>query len=181
MPIVNRIAEFSEDMKTWRRHLHQNPELGFDCHKTAAFVKFLTEIGLEVHQGVGVIGVLKVGKGNKTIALRADMDALPIKEKSIHDYVSNSVGIMHACGHDGHMAMLMGAAQKLSLDRNFDGRIVFIFQPNEEHGLGAQAMIEEGLFEKFSISEIYAFHNLPGSPLGEVSTRVGQICSSGHI
>ena len=128
-----------------RHDLHKNPELGFCEDNTKnKIVKFLTEIGLEVHQGVGVTGVLKVGKGNKTIALRADMDALPIKEKSIHDYVSNSEGIMHACGHDGHMAMLMGAAQKLSLDRNFNGRIVFIFQPNEEHGLGAQAMIEEG-------------------------------------
>ena len=162
-----------------RHDLHKNPELGFcEDNTKSKIVKFLKEIGLEVHQGVGVVGVLKVGNGNKTIALRADMDALPIKEKSIHDYVSNSEGIMHACGHDGHMAMLMGAAQKLSLDRNFNGRIVFIFQPNEEHGLGAQAMIEEGLLEKFSISEIYAFHNLPGSPLGEVSTRVGQICFS---
>ena len=104
--------------------------------------------------------------------------ALPITEKSIHNYISKHVGKMHACGHDGHMAMLMGAAKKLSSSRNFDGTVIFIFQPNEEHGLGAQAMIEEGLFENFPISEIYAIHNLPGAPLGQVSTRVGQICSS---
>jgi|TARA_B110000483_G_scaffold93402_2_gene115090 hippurate hydrolase len=162
-----------------RHDLHKLPELGFsEVNTKKKIAKFLSEIGLEVHEGIGIVGVLKVGNNRKTIALRADMDALPITEKSIHNYISKNVGKMHACGHDGHMAMLMGAAKKLSSSRNFDGTVIFIFQPNEEHGLGAQAMIEEGLFENFPISEIYAIHNLPGAPLGQVSTRVGQICSS---
>ena len=162
-----------------RHDLHKLPELGFsEINTKKKIAKFLSEIGLEVHEGIGIVGVLKVGNNRKIIALRADMDALPITEKSIHNYISKNVGKMHACGHDGHMAMLMGAAKKLSSSRNFDGTVIFIFQPNEEHGLGAQAMIEEGLFENFPISEIYAIHNLPGAPLGQVSTRVGQICSS---
>ena len=162
-----------------RHDLHKLPELGFsEVNTKKKIAKFLSEIGLEVHEGIGIVGVLKVGNNRKIIALRADMDALPITEKSIHNYISKHVGKMHACGHDGHMAMLMGAAKKLSSSRNFDGTVIFIFQPNEEHGLGAQAMIEEGLFENFPISEIYAIHNLPGAPLGQVSTRVGQICSS---
>lgn len=162
-----------------RHDLHKFPELGFsEIITKKKIAKFLNEIGLEVHEGVGIVGVLKVGSSRKTIALRADMDALPITEKSIHNYISKHDGKMHACGHDGHMAMLMGAAKKLSSNQNFDGTVIFIFQPNEEHGLGAKAMIEEGLFENFPISEIYAIHNLPGAPLGQVSTRVGQICSS---
>ena len=165
-----------------RHDLHKLPELGFsEVNTKKKIAKFLSEIGLEVHEGIGIVGVLKVGNNRKVIALRADMDALPITEKSIHNYISKHVGKMHACGHDGHMAMLMGAAKKLSSSRNFDGTVIFIFQPNEEHGLGAQAMIEEGLFENFPISEIYAIHNLPGAPLGQVSTRVGQILSLIHI
>ena len=162
-----------------RQELHQFPELGFNENRTKTRISgILKDLGLEVHEGLGVVGILRAGKGNRAIALRADMDALPIKEASDHDYPSQNAGVMHACGHDGHMAMLLGAAQTLADDPNFDGTVVFIFQPNEEHGLGARAMIDEGVLEKFPVEEIYAIHNLPGAPLGQVSTRKGLICSS---
>jgi len=162
-----------------RREFHQFPELGFEEVKTKAKVaQVLRDLGLEVHEGVGVVGILRSGTGNRAIGLRADMDALPITETSTHDYPSQSPGVMHACGHDGHMTMLLGAAQKLATERGFDGTVVFIFQPNEEHGLGAKAMIEEGVLERFPIEEVYAIHNLPGAPVGQVSTRAGLICSS---
>ena len=162
-----------------RREFHQFPELGFEEFKTKAKVaQVLRDLGLEVHEGVGVVGILRSGTGNRAIGLRADMDALPITETSTHDYPSQSLGVMHACGHDGHMTMLLGAAQKLATERGFDGTVVFIFQPNEEHGLGAKAMIEEGVLERFPIEEVYAIHNLPGAPVGQVSTRAGLICSS---
>ncbi|MDA8747821.1 amidohydrolase [Litoreibacter sp.] len=162
-----------------RHAFHRAPELGFDEHKTKAKVaKFLRDLGLEVHEGVGVVGVLKRGTGNRAIGLRADMDALPIHEASSHDYVSETDGVMHACGHDGHMTMLLGAAATLAQDAGFDGTAVFLFQPNEEHGLGAKAMISEGVLERFPVEEVYAIHNLPGAPVGQVTTRPGQICSS---
>lgn len=162
-----------------RREFHQFPELGFEEVKTKAKVaQVLQDLGLEVHEGVGVVGILRSGTGNRAIGLRADMDALPITETSTHDFPSQSPGVMHACGHDGHMTMLLGAAQKLATERGFDGTVVFIFQPNEEHGLGAKAMIEEGVLERFPIEEVYAIHNLPGAPVGQVSTRAGLICSS---
>ena len=162
-----------------RQVFHQDPEVGFNEVRTKAKVaELLRNLGLEVHEGVGVVGILRSGGGNRSIGLRADMDALPITETSTHDYVSRNNGVMHACGHDGHMTMLLGAAEVLSKDPDFDGTVVFIFQPNEEHGLGALSMINEGLLEKFPIEEVYAIHNLPGAPLGEVSTRVGQICAS---
>lgn len=162
-----------------RQAFHRDPEIGFNEVRTKTKVaELLRNLGLEVHEGVGVIGILRSGGGNRIIGLRADMDALPITETSTHDYVSQNNGVMHACGHDGHMTMLLGAAETLSKDPDFDGTVVFIFQPNEEHGLGALAMIDEGLLERFPMEEIYAIHNLPGAPLGEVSTRVGQICAS---
>ena len=162
-----------------RQEFHRFPELGFKEERTKAKVAtFLREMGLEVHEGAGVVGVLRAGKGNRAIGLRADMDALPIDETSDHDYCSETPGVMHACGHDGHMTMLLGAAQALAADPGFDGTVVFLFQPNEEHGLGAQAMIEEGVLEQFPIEEVYAIHNLPGAPVGQVSTRPGLICSS---
>lgn len=162
-----------------RQAFHRDPELGFDEHRTKAVIAArLRELGLEVHEGIGVVGILKAGTRNRAIGLRADMDALPIAEQSTHDYVSANPGVMHACGHDGHMAMLLGAAEMLVSNKDFNGTVVFIFQPNEEHGLGAQAMIEEGLLERFPIQEVYAIHNLPGAPLGQVSTRPGQICAS---
>ncbi|MEP3946158.1 amidohydrolase [Ascidiaceihabitans sp.] len=167
------------DLADVRRSFHRTPELGFEEHNTKAQIaRFLSSFGLEVHEGVGVVGILKCGTGNRAIGLRADMDALPILEASTHDYVSETKGVMHACGHDGHMTMLLGAAEKLAKARDFDGTVVFIFQPNEEHGLGAQAMIEEGLLKQFPIEEVYAIHNLPGAPVGQISTRAGQICAS---
>ncbi|MEP1329993.1 amidohydrolase [Pseudophaeobacter sp.] len=162
-----------------RQAFHRDPELGFQEQRTKAkLASLLREFGLQVHEGVGVVGVLKSGSGNRAVGLRADMDALPITEQSRHNYVSQNPGVMHACGHDGHMVMLLAAAEKMAKVRDFDGTVVFIFQPNEEHGLGAQAMIEAGLLDDFSMDEVYAIHNLPGAPLGQVSTRPGLICSS---
>ncbi|MDB4224636.1 amidohydrolase [Granulosicoccus sp.] len=162
-----------------RRDFHRFPELGFKEERTKARVaELLRNFGMEVHVGVGVVGVLKVGSGNRAIGLRADMDALPISEVSQHGYSSEAPGVMHACGHDGHMTMLLGAAQALVENPEFDGTVVFIFQPNEEHGLGAKAMIEEDVLGQFPIEEVYAIHNLPGAPAGQVSTRTGLICSS---
>lgn len=169
----------SDDLQTIRRELHRQPELGFKETRTKSTVaSFLRDLGLEVHEGIGVVGILRSGTGNRAIGLRADMDALPINETSTHDYVSRTPGIMHACGHDGHMAMLLGAAHALASKPTFDGTVVFLFQPNEEHGLGARAMIEEGVLQRFPVEEIYAIHNLPGAPVGQVSCRPGLICSS---
>jgi len=173
------VSAFSDKLTALRRDFHLHPELGFEEHRTRARVaEILRGLGLEVHEGVGVVGILRNGSGNRAIALRADMDALPVQETSTHGYVSTNPGVMHACGHDGHTTMLLGAAELLSQTPDFDGTVVFIFQPNEEHGLGAKAMIDEGVLERFPVDEIYAIHNLPGAPLGQVSTRPGQICNS---
>lgn len=173
------MSDFAARLTALRREFHQHPELGFAEARTKAEVaKRLHEIGIEVHQGAGVVGVLRMGQGNRAIGLRADMDALPIVETSTHDYPSKAFGTMHACGHDGHMTMLLGAAQRLATEGGFDGTVVFIFQPNEEHGLGAKAMIEEGVLDAHPIDEVYAIHNLPGAPVGQVSSRTGQICAS---
>ena len=167
------------DLAALRQAFHREPELGFQEHKTKAKVAaFLRDCGVEVQEGVGVVGVLRAGTGNHAIGLRADMDALPIHETSTHDYASQTPGVMHACGHDGHTTMLLGAARALAADPQFDGIVVFLFQPNEEHGLGARAMIDEGVLKRFPIEEVYAIHNLPGAPVGQVSTRDGLICSS---
>ena len=162
-----------------RHEFHQYPELGFQETKTKAKIaKFLRAKGLEVIEGVGVIGILKSGSGSKTIGLRADMDALPIQETSKHAYSSKHPGVMHACGHDGHTTMLLGAAEELANSLDFDGTVIFIFQPNEENGLGAKAMLNEGILSSFPISEIFALHNLPGTETGRIITRKGLICSS---
>lgn len=162
-----------------RRDFHRHPELGFSETRTKAKVAALMRAaGLEVYEGAGVIGLLRAGNGNRAIGLRADMDALPITETSAHDYVSQVPGVMHACGHDGHMTMLLGAVERLATNPGFDGTVVFLFQPNEEHGLGAQAMIDEGVLARFPVEEIYAIHNLPGAPVGQVSTCEGLIASS---
>ena len=167
------------DLTALRHEFHRMPELGFAEESTKARVAdILEDLGIETHIGAGVVGVLRRGTGNRAIGLRAAMDALPIHETSSHDYASQTAGVMHACGHDGHMTMLLGAAAALAGEAEFDGTVLFIFQPNEEHGLGARAMIAEGLLERFPVEEIYAIHNLPGAPLGQVSTRTGQICSS---
>lgn len=173
------MTSFQDRLTALRREFHRQPELGFQEDRTKAKVAaHLRGLGLEVHEGAGVVGLLRAGTGNRAIGLRADMDALPISETSAHDYVSETPGVMHACGHDGHMTMLLGAAERLAQEQGFDGTVVLIFQPNEEHGLGAQAMIAEGVLERFPIEEVYAIHNLPGAPVGQVSTRPGQICSS---
>ena len=168
-----------ENLAEIRRDFHRFPELGFQEKRTKdKIASYLKELGLDVYYGSGIVGLLRVGHGTKVIGLRADMDALPIQETNTHNYISKNKGIMHACGHDGHMTMLLGAAHKLSTNTNFTGTIVFIFQPNEEHGLGAKAMMDEGLLENFPIEEIYGIHNLPGIPTGELLTRPGLICSS---
>ncbi|WP_435660554.1 amidohydrolase [Leisingera caerulea] len=173
------MTSFQDRLTALRRDFHRHPELGFREDRTKARVAaHLRGLGLEVHEGAGVVGLLRAGTGNRAIGLRADMDALPISETSAHDYVSETPGVMHACGHDGHMTMLLGAAERLAQEQGFDGTVVFLFQPNEEHGLGAQAMIAEGVLERFPIEEVYAIHNLPGAPVGQVSTRPGQICNS---
>lgn len=170
---------FEQRLTERRRDFHRNPELGFQEERTKREIaRELEALGLEVHVGAGVVGILRNGRGNRSIALRADMDALPITETSTHGYVSETPGVMHACGHDGHMTMLLGAAVRLAETPDFDGTVVFLFQPNEEHGLGAQAMIDEGVLTRFPVDEIYAIHNLPGAPVGQVSTRTGIICNS---
>ena len=168
-----------ETLRELRHEFHRFPELGFQEKQTKIKIaKFLRAKGLEVVEGVGVIGILRSGVGKKTIGLRADMDALPIQETSKHSYSSTYPGVMHACGHDGHMTMLLGAAEELAHSLDFDGTVIFIFQPNEENGLGAKAMLDEGLLSKFPISDIFALHNLPGIETGHLLTRKGLICSS---
>jgi amidohydrolase len=174
--------DYVETATEWRRHLHSIPELGFGEHKTSAFVADkLRGFGIEVHQGIGgtgVVGVLKRGPGNQAIALRADMDALKITENTGLSYASTHQGQMHACGHDGHTAMLLGAARYLAERGSFSGTVCFIFQPNEEHGRGAKAMIADGLLERFSFEEIYGLHNMPGMPVGAFATRPGPFMAS---
>ena len=160
MPIINRIADFHQEMKEWRQHIHANPELDFDCHKTAEFVvSKLREFGVEeIHEKIATSGVVAIinGKGEgPTIGLRADMDALPLQEIKDHDYKSLTDGKMHACGHDGHTTMLLGAAKYLSETRNFSGRVALIFQPAEEGGGGGEVMCKEGVMENFNLSLIH--------------------------
>ncbi len=171
-----------DDMITWRHDFHQHPELGFDETRTSARVAELLEsFGLQVHSGVGktgVVGVLQRGSATKGIGLRADMDALPITEANDIPHKSQSDGVMHACGHDGHTAMLLGAAKHLSESDTFSGRAIFIFQPAEEHGKGGPAMIADGLFERFPVDEVYGMHNMPGQKLGTFAMRTGAMMAS---
>ncbi|MEM1377910.1 MAG: M20 aminoacylase family protein [Pseudomonadota bacterium] len=179
MPILNRAAELQSEVTEWRRHLHQNPELMFDVHETAKFVEGkLRAFGCdEVVTGLGRTGVVGVIKGNRgageTIGMRADMDALPIKEMTGAPHASKVDGKMHACGHDGHTSMLLGAAKYLSETRNFNGTVVVIFQPAEEGGGGGRVMVEDGLMERFGIDRVYGMHNMPTLPVGEFSIRSG--------
>ena len=170
------------DMTGWRHDFHRHPELGFDEHRTSARIAaLLQEFGLDVHTGVGgtgVVGVLQRGNGAASIAFRADMDALPIAETGRPEWRSQTDGVMHACGHDGHSSMLLGAAAHLARHGDFNGRVIFIFQPNEEHGLGAAAMIEDGLFTRFAADHVFAMHNIPGMPEGSFATRSGAITAS---
>jgi len=180
MPIKNRFAELLPEITAWRRDLHENPELLFDTHRTSQIVADkLREFGCdEVVTGIGrtgVVGVIK-GKANgsgKVVGLRADMDALPIEEATGVAYASKTPGKMHACGHDGHTAMLLGAAKYLSETRNFDGTAIVIFQPAEEGGGGGREMCEDGMMDRFGIQEVYGMHNMPGLPVGQFAIRTG--------
>lgn len=186
MPVLPRIAEAQGDIRLWRRHLHQHPELLYDVEGTAAFVfDKLTSFGCDEVVGnigrTGVVGVIHGGKPAsvaRRIGLRADMDALPILEETGVPYASTVPGKMHACGHDGHTAMLLGAARSLAETRDFAGSVVVVFQPAEEGGAGAKAMIEDGLMERFAIDEVYGMHNIPGLPLGHFAIRKGPIMAA---
>lgn len=183
MPVQNRIAAFADEMKGWRRHLHQNPELGFECHATAAFVaERLREFGVdEIHQGIAKTGIVAIinGQGDgPTIGLRADMDALPILEVTGAEYASANPGKMHACGHDGHVTMLLGAAKYLAETRRFAGRVALIFQPAEEDGGGGQVMVQEGVMDRFGIASVYGIHNAPNVPFGHFQTTPGPLMAS---
>ncbi|UWQ89320.1 amidohydrolase [Rhodobacteraceae bacterium M382] len=183
MPVVNRIADYADEMKTWRRHLHQIPELEFDLPKTSAYVaERLREIGVdELHTGIAQTGMVAIitGQGDgPTIGLRADMDALPITEETGVDHASTHAGKMHACGHDGHTTMLLGAAKYLVETRNFSGRVALIFQPAEEEGGGAGIMVQEGIMDRFDIGQVYGIHNMPGAPLGEFVTSPGPLMAA---
>jgi hippurate hydrolase len=187
MPIVNRIADLHSDIKAWRHDIHAHPELQYDVHRTAASVaEKLKSFGCdEVVTGIGRTGVVGVIRGHKpsegagkVIGLRADMDALPIEEANAVPYKSTVPGKMHACGHDGHTAMLLGAARYLAETRNFAGTTIVIFQPAEEGGAGGQAMLDDGLMERFGIGEVYGMHNYPGLPVGEFAIRPGPIMAA---
>ena len=186
MPIVNRVADLHAEIAAWRHDLHAHPELLYEVHRTAASVaEKLTAFGCdEVVSGLGRTGVVGVIKGNrpggagKVIGLRADMDALPLQEANELPYKSTVPGKMHACGHDGHTAMLLGAAKYLAETRNFAGTAVVIFQPAEEGGAGGLAMVKDGLMDRFGIEEVYGMHNFPGLPVGEFSIRSGAIMAS---
>lgn len=171
-----------DEMADWRHDFHRHPELGFAEDRTSARVAELLEsFGLEVHKGIGktgVVGVLQRGNGPKSIAFRADMDALPLHETGTAAYRSEHDGVMHACGHDGHTSMLLGAAKYLAETGNFNGCAIFIFQPNEENGYGARAMIEDGLFADFPADAVFAMHNIPGMPAGHFATRSGAMTAS---
>ena len=183
MTIDQRIARLHGEMTEWRRDIHAHPELGFEETRTAGIVADkLESFGLEVHRGVGrtgVVGVLRAGKGSSSVGLRADMDALPIHEANDFPYRSRNAGRMHACGHDGHTTMLLGAAKALAAARDFDGTVNFIFQPAEEGLGGARAMIEDGLFERFPCEAVFGMHNRPSLPVGWFAVRAGPMMAAG--
>jgi hippurate hydrolase len=185
MPIINRVADLADEVTAWRRDFHENPELLYDVHRTAGIVaEKLKGFGCdEVATGLGQTGVVAVIRGRtnasgRVIGLRADMDALPIEEATNLPYASKAPGKMHACGHDGHTAMLLGAAKYLAETRHFDGTAVVIFQPAEEGGGGGNAMVKDGLMERFGIQEVYGMHNWPGLPVGHFAMRAGPIMAA---
>ena len=187
MPVLNRIADYADEMKTWRRYLHQHPELSYDCHTTAAFiVDRLRDFGVdEIHPGIAQTGIVAIingqdyiGAGGPTIGLRADMDALPIHEITRADYASLTPGTMHACGHDGHVTMLLGAAKYLCETRRFAGRVALIFQPAEEDGGGGERMVQEGVMDRFDIGQVYGIHNAPNVPFGHFHTTPGPLMAA---
>ncbi len=183
MGMVPGIPDLQEEMTGWRRDLHAHPELGFQEQRTAEFVsRKLESFGIEVHRGIGktgVVGVLRNGRSGRSIGLRADMDALPIQEENRFSHRSRHDGRMHACGHDGHTSMLLGAAKQLAATRRFDGTVHFIFQPAEEGIGGARAMIADGLFKRFPCEAIFGMHNRPGMPVGKFAVRTGAMMAGG--
>ena len=183
MAVIESIAIRQEEMTRWRRDIHAHPELSFEEIRTAEIVaEKLRSFGVEVHRGIGktgVVGVLRAGGTGRSIGLRADMDALPIVEANTFPHRSTREGRMHACGHDGHTTMLLGAAKYLAETRRFDGVVNFIFQPAEEGGGGARAMIADGLFERFPCDAVFGMHNRPGLPLGEFAVRAGPMMAGG--
>ncbi len=185
MPVINRVAEFQREIVEWRQDFHRNPELQYDVHRTAGRVAdLLRSFGAdEVVTGIGRTGVVAVIRGRnggagRVIGLRADMDALPLTERTGKPYASAAPGRMHACGHDGHTAMLLGAAKYLAETRNFEGTAILIFQPAEEGGAGGRAMLQDGLVERFGIEEFYGLHNLPGMPAGQFGIKPGGIMAA---
>ncbi len=183
MPVINRIGDFADEMREWRRWLHRNPELGFECHRTAAFVaRKLREFGVDqIHEGIATTGIAAVIEGQgpgPTIGLRADMDALPIEEETRVDYASETAGSMHACGHDGHTAMLLGAAKYLAETRNFSGRVALLFQPAEEYGGGGEVMVREGVLDNLDVTRVFALHNAPLYSEGHFFTAPGPIMAA---
>ena len=184
MPILNRAAELHDEVTGWRRHLHAMPEILYEVHETAAFVAGkLREFGCdEVATGIGRTGVVGIIRGSlgagATVALRADMDALPLNEITGKPWASKTAGKMHACGHDGHTAMLLGAAKYLAETRQFAGSVAVVFQPAEEGGAGGKAMVEDGMMERFGISRVFGMHNMPGLPVGRFAIRPGPIMAA---
>ncbi len=183
MPVLNRIAAWSDEMTGWRTHLHRHPELKFDCHGTAAFIaERLRDFGVDaVHEGIAETGIVAIIRGQgdgPVIGLRADMDALPITEVTGADHASTVPGRMHACGHDGHVTMLLGAAKYLAETRNFAGSVALIFQPAEEDGGGGEVMVREGIMDRFGISQVYGIHNAPNLPFGKFVTTPGPLMAA---
>ena len=183
MPVINSIAALEPEMREWRRWLHRNPELGYDLPKTSGFVADrLRDFGVdEIHEGIATSGIVAIieGRGTgPTIGLRADMDALPIREQTGAEHASQTPGTMHACGHDGHTTMLLGAAKYLARTRNFSGRVALIFQPAEEGGGGAEAMVREGIMDRFAIAQVFGIHNAPNHEAGSFATAPGPLMAA---
>lgn len=187
MPTINRFADLHDEITAWRRDIHEHPELQFDVHRTAGLVtEKLKAFGCdEVVTGIGKTGVVGIIKGrggsDKVIGLRADMDALPIEEATGAPHASKTPGKMHACGHDGHTAMLLGAAKYLAETRNFDGSVAVIFQPAEEGGGGGREMVNDGMMDRFGIQEVYGMHNMPGTPAGTFAIRPGPLMAAADL
>ena len=185
MEIIKDLIELQPEMQNWRRDIHSHPEIAFEEHRTAKIVaEKLESFGIEVETGIagtGVVGTLKKGTGNRSIGLRADLDALLIHEANDFAHKSQNPGKMHACGHDGHTTMLLGAAKYLAEKGNFDGTVNFIFQPAEENEGGGKAMIDEGLFDKYPVESVYGMHNIPGMPVGSFAIKPGPIMAAFDI
>jgi amidohydrolase len=185
MKIIDQIAANKPELTRWRRDIHAHPEIAFEEHRTAQIVADkLTEFGIEVETGIagtGVVGTLTRGRGNRAIGLRADLDALPILEANEFEHKSKNPGKMHACGHDGHTTMLLGAAQHLAEHGDFEGTVYFIFQPAEENEGGGRAMVEDGLFDRFPMEAVYAMHNIPGLPVGHFAVKPGPMMAAFDI